>query len=181
MNLTCPGCGKTYRVSEERLGDPALKVRCKQCEKVFTVAEGRAGDGPEAPAAGPDHILVCDDAPFFRTMLGEILTEGGYKVETASNGEEALEKIASSVPALLILDLQMPGIDGFEVIRRIRGGSTAPSLTILAVSGIHTDSEDMIELEDAGANDYIGKQFKPEHLLKRVEGLMRRVRGGEPG
>lgn len=181
MRLVCPGCGKTYRVSEERLGEESLKVRCKACERVFTVAEGREGGAAAGPPASSDHILVCDDAAFFRTMLSEILTESGYRVETASNGEEALEKIASSVPMLLILDLQMPGVDGFEVIRRVRGGSAAPSLPILAVSGIRTDSADMIELEDAGANDYIGKQFKPEHLLKRVQGLVRQRQSEEPG
>ena len=179
MNLTCPGCGKKYRVSEERLGDPSLKMRCKECGGIFSVAEGSAGEAPGVTAPASDHVLVCDDAAFFRTMLSEILTENGYKVEAASNGEEALQKIASSVPVLLILDLQMPGIDGFEVIKRIRGGDVAPDLPILAVSGIHTDSADMIELEDAGANDYIGKQFKPEHLLKRVQGLVRRSQGGD--
>lgn len=184
MKLTCPGCGSNYRVDETKITDPSVKMRCRSCQFVFSVSEA-GGRTTEAAAAGvtaaetetrgsgaaSHRIIVCDDAPFFRTMLRDILVDAGYEVETASGGEEALGKIAASRPALLILDIQMPGMDGYEVIRAIRGGDAAPDLPILAVSGVHTDSSDMIDLEDAGANDYIGKQFKPEHLLKRVRGL----------
>lgn len=175
MKLTCPGCGSNYRVDESKIPDSSVKLRCPECQFAFTEKEGGGGARAEEKTTGAgepsNRILVCDDAPFFRTMLKDILADAGYDVETAAGGEEALGKIAASPPALLILDIQMPGMDGYEVIRTIRSGDVVPDLPILAVSGVHTDSSDMIELEDAGANDYIGKQFKPEHLLKRVQGL----------
>jgi len=175
MKLTCPGCGSNYRVDGTKIPDPSVKMRCPKCQFVFSVKEGggeeRTKDKDAGAGGTSTRILVCDDAPFFRAMLKDILADAGYEVETAAGGEEALGKIAASPPALLILDIQMPGMDGYEVIRSIRSGDVVPDLPILAVSGVHTDSSDMIELEDAGANDYIGKQFKPEHLLKRVQGL----------
>ena len=105
-------------------------------------------------------------------MLEEMLTEAGYAVELAASGEEALSKVVKVRPALLILDLQLPGMSGFDVLKVIRDSESSKSLPVLAMSAVYTDSSDVMELEDVGADDYIGKKFKAEHLLRRVRNLL---------
>lgn len=183
MIVQCPGCGKRYRLDDAKGSTPGLQVRCSGCETEFSPVPDRNAPPPPSPGEGQGEggkrVLVCDDAPFFRAMIQDILSEAGFAVETASNGEEALAAIDASPPDMLVLDLQMPGMGGFDVIREVRRRQQVSKLPILAVSAVYTDSADMIELQDAGADDYIGKKFKPEHLLRRVRRLLDLPAAGE--
>ena len=176
MIVECPKCGGRYRVGEERMSDKEVQVRCSACKTVFKIAgpKPKGGDAAGQPGtpSGKECILVCDDALFFRTMLEEILTEAGYAVKLAASGEEALSKVVEVRPALLILDLQLPGMSGFDVLKVIRDSESSKSLPVLAMSAVYTDSSDIMDLEDIGADDYIGKKFKTEHLLRRVKNLL---------
>jgi DNA-binding response OmpR family regulator len=107
-------------------------------------------------------------------MVSDILQEAGYTVETASNGAEIISKVTSFLPNLLVLDLQLPDMNGFEVVKRIRGGEVLPHLPILAMSAVYTDSSHVMALDDVGANDYISKKFKPDHLLGRISKILER-------
>ncbi len=178
MIVQCPECDKRYRIDDEKAADPGLRMRCAGCGQVFGVTAVPGGEEAKGQVQGEKRIVACDDAPFFRAMLSEVLTEAGFSVETASGGEEALALIADSPPDLLIVDLQMPGMSGFDVIKALRKDGSTARLPILAVSAVYTDSSDMIELQDAGADDYISKKFKPEHLVKRVRRLLG-MAGGE--
>ena len=120
---------------------------------------------------------VCDDALFFRTMVADVLKEAGLTVETAADGEATLALLPSFRPHLLIVDLQLPGMNGIEVVRRIRADKDHRSLPILAMSGVLTDEAEVTVIKDAGADDCIGKKFKQEHFVERV----RRLLGNAPG
>lgn len=116
-------------------------------------------------------ILVIDDDEKITSMLRRGLAFEGYDVYTANNGAEGLSMILSADPDLIILDVMMPKIDGFEVCRRLReGGSTVPVLMLTAKDEV----ENRVKGLDIGADDYLVKPFALEELLARVRALLRR-------
>ena len=98
-----------------------------------------------------------------------------FEVEMAASGDEALEKLASSHFDLVILDILMPGVDGWEVCRKIRERSRTPVMMLTALA----DTEDKLEAFDAGADDYVTKPFDPRELVARAQALVRRAQAGE--
>ncbi len=116
-------------------------------------------------------ILIVDDEPAVREAVSRALTLKKYAVETAANGEEALTAIAAAPPDLVILDVLMPGVDGLEVARRVRGtGNRVPILMLTAREAV----DDRVAGLDAGADDYLVKPFALAELLARVRALLRR-------
>ena len=114
-------------------------------------------------------ILVIDDEPQIRRAIKTILTEKGFKVATASSGEEGLTLAAANVPDIIILDLGLPDMDGVEVCMRLREWTQCP-IIILSVR----DSErDKVTALDKGADDYLTKPFGIEELLARVRVALR--------
>ncbi|MGO4539659.1 response regulator transcription factor [Paenibacillus sp. 2TAB19] len=117
------------------------------------------------------HIVVVDDDDKIISLLRRSLAFEGYEVTTASNGAEGLKALLGADPDLLILDVMMPQIDGWEVCRRVReGGSTVPILMLTAKDDIN----DRVRGLDLGADDYLVKPFALEELLARVRALLRR-------
>jgi len=116
-------------------------------------------------------ILVVDDEPRYRYLLRVNLEARGYEVWPATCGEDALDLLAQREPDLIILDLRLPGVDGFEVCRAIRSASTVPVLMLTAL----TDHADRVRGLDSGADDYVPKPFNVEELLARVRSLLRRA------
>ncbi|MFC0333149.1 response regulator transcription factor [Paenibacillus sepulcri] len=117
------------------------------------------------------HILVVDDDEKITSLLRRSLAFEGYEVVTANNGLEGLKLMLTSDPNLLILDVMMPQIDGWEVCRRVReGGSSVPILMLTAKD----DIQDRVKGLDTGADDYLVKPFALEELLARVRALLRR-------
>ena len=124
-------------------------------------------------------ILVVDDDRAVRDSLRRSLSFNGYSVRTAANGIEALSQILEDRPDAMVLDVMMPGLDGLEVCRRLRG--SGDDLPILVLTARDTVSERVAGL-DAGADDYLPKPFALEELLARVRALLRRrVPQLEPG
>lgn len=118
-----------------------------------------------------EHILVIDDDEKITSMLRRSLAFEGYSVTTANNGAEGLKQMLAMEPSLLILDVMMPQMDGWEVCRRIReGGSTVPILMLTAKDEV----ADRVRGLDLGADDYLVKPFALEELLARIRSLMRR-------
>lgn len=121
-----------------------------------------------------DIALIVDDDAAIRTMLCKILNSNDIDVDLASDGEEALEKINAGVYSIVLLDINMHGIDGFEVIKRVRRkGINTP---IIVVSGRKADYDTLYGL-DIGADDYITKPFNPVTLGAKVKALIRRSKG----
>src|SRR3954463_11456086 len=127
---------------------------------------------------GSMRILVVDDDRSVRDALRRALTLGGYEVQMAEGGQQALTQVANGVPDAVVLDVGMPDIDGLEVCRRLRGaGNRVPILMLTARDAI----ADRIDGLDAGADDYLVKPFDVGELKARLRALMRRNgAGGDP-
>lgn len=121
-------------------------------------------------------ILVVDDEPRIVEAVGMNLELEGYQVSSASNGYEALQKLTKDLPDLVILDVMMPEIDGFETLREIREVSTVPVI-MLTVRG---EEIDKVRGLDLGADDYITKPFNPKELVLRIRAVLRRVEMPSP-
>ena len=119
----------------------------------------------------PLRILVVDDEPAIRRFLNTSLGSQGYLVVDAEDGASALAKLAETPPPdVLVLDLGMPGMDGFEVIKRVReGGSSLP----IVVLSVRTDEAGKVKALDLGADDYVTKPFGIEELLARIRTALR--------
>ncbi|WP_415949864.1 response regulator transcription factor [Streptomyces sp. KLOTTS4A1] len=122
----------------------------------------------EAP---PQRILIVDDEPAVREALQRSLAFEGYATDVAADGFEALEKAAVFAPELIVLDIQMPRMDGLTAARRLRSsGSTTPILMLTARDTVG----DRVTGLDAGADDYLVKPFELDELLARIRALLRR-------
>ncbi|MEH2049660.1 hybrid sensor histidine kinase/response regulator [Nostoc sp.] len=116
-------------------------------------------------------ILVVDDTPDNLILVQAILESEGYEIDLASDGIKALQKIDQFPPDLILLDVMMPGIDGYEVTRRIRKNPAISYIPILLITAFHQSS--VVEGLDAGADDFIRKPFDTDELLARVRSLLR--------
>jgi two-component system alkaline phosphatase synthesis response regulator PhoP len=119
-------------------------------------------------------ILVVDDEPNIVELAKLYLQQEGYQVEGVGNGNSAMNKIATSKPSLIVLDLMLPDMDGFEVCRQIRKNSDVP---ILMLTARKEDVDKIVGLE-LGADDYITKPFNPRELVARVKAILRRYKAG---
>lgn len=117
-------------------------------------------------------VLLVDDDPKIRELLRLYVERDGHRTFTAADGETAVATALRSRPDLVVLDVMLPGFDGFEVARRIRDESDVPILMLTARSG---DSDKVVGL-DLGADDYVVKPFSPRELMARVRALLRRSR-----
>jgi len=117
-------------------------------------------------------VLVVDDDGKLRGLLKEYLASAGFDVITAGRGEDGLRLLRSESPQIVILDVMLPGMDGFEVCRAIRRESSVP-IIMLTARGDVTDRVVGLEL---GADDYLSKPFAPRELVARIDALLRRGR-----
>ncbi len=115
-------------------------------------------------------ILIADDEPKIRRVLEDILSKEGFTVVSAVDGEQALTRFAQENPDLLIVDLMMPKLDGFEVVQRIRSMSPVP----IIVLSVKDDELDRVMGFRFGADDYVTKPFSPKELVLRVQAILRR-------
>ena len=122
--------------------------------------------------SAPAKVLVVDDTPNNVKLLADLLAVKGYAVMTAANGEEALAKVASEMPDLVLLDVMMPGLSGYDVCRRIR---TDPSTTLLPVVLVTSldPAEERVHGIEAGADDFLSKPINQPELFARVRSLLR--------
>jgi DNA-binding response OmpR family regulator len=116
-------------------------------------------------------VLVVDDEQRIINFLTSKLRASGYEVITASNGEEALEQTRAQEPDLVVLDIMMPKIDGFETLKQLRSFSPVPVI-ILSAKGANADK---VKGLDLGADDYLSKPFSPDELISRIKAVRRRL------
>ena len=127
-------------------------------------------------ARQPRTVLVVDDEQRIAEAVAMNLELEDYQVITAAGGQEAIEKVTRDMPDLVILDVMMPDMDGFETLRRIREFSTTPVI-MLTVRG---DEGDRVRGLDLGADDYVTKPFSPRELVSRVRAVVRRTEMPSP-
>src|SRR5260370_5709209 len=118
-------------------------------------------------------VLIIEDEEGIIHLLNLYLKDAGYDVIAASDGVDGLALHARTCPDLVILDIMLPALDGFEVCRRIRAWSKTPILMLTA----RGDENDRIQGLDLGADDYLVKPFSPRELVSRVRAILRRVEG----
>jgi len=120
---------------------------------------------------GGTAILIVDDDPVIRAAIRTILTDAGYPAREADSGAEALRSVRLDPPALVLLDVNLPGICGYEVCRLMRD-EFGDQFPIVFVSGARTESFDRVAGLLLGANDYISKPFREDELLARIQSLL---------
>ncbi|TAK27055.1 MAG: response regulator transcription factor [Chloroflexota bacterium] len=121
-------------------------------------------------------ILVVDDDPKMLSLMKRGLSYAGYEADLAADGEEALAIARDHPPALVVLDVMLPGLDGLEVCRRLRAGDPELPILMLTAKG---RVPDRVAGLDAGADDYLVKPFAFDELLARIRALLRRARPGD--
>ena len=121
-------------------------------------------------------VLVVDDEPRYVRAIQVNLEASGYEVLTASTGQQAVEAAASSDPDLILLDIRMPGLDGYQTCQQLREFSRAPIIMLTALA----ETADKVKGLDVGADDYVTKPFSADELLARVRAVLRRAEPVEP-
>ncbi|MYW03152.1 response regulator transcription factor [Streptomyces sp. SID3343] len=125
---------------------------------------------------GRARLLVVDDEPNIRELLSASLRFAGFEVDSAAAGAEALAAVARCRPSLVVLDVMLPDLDGFEVVRRLRADGTR--LPVLFLTAKDT-TKDKITGLTLGGDDYVTKPFSLEELIARIQAVLRRVDGGD--
>ena len=117
------------------------------------------------------HILIVDDDDKIRNLLKDFLTENNFLISTAADSMEALQKLNSIAFDLIIIDIMMPGMDGYELTKKIRETTLVPSIHLTAMG----KTENIIHGLEIGADDYISKPFEPKELLLRVKNILNKT------
>jgi DNA-binding response OmpR family regulator len=117
-------------------------------------------------------VLVVDDEPTIGEVVSRYLERAGYEARVAEDGLAALDAVAERAPDLIVLDLMLPGLDGLEVMRRVRAEDRSSAIILLTAKG---DESDRIVGLRLGADDYVVKPFSPAELVARVDAVLRRV------
>ncbi len=125
--------------------------------------------------ASKERILVVDDEPDIVALVAYHLARAGYGVSTASSGPEALAKAISELPALVVLDLMLPGMSGFDVLEQLRAGPATAQIAVLTLTA-RREEPDRVRGLLLGADDYLTKPFSPQELTLRVGAILRRLR-----
>ncbi|MBI3568072.1 MAG: response regulator transcription factor [Gemmatimonadetes bacterium] len=132
----------------------------------------------EAPASG-ERILVVDDEPDIVALVVYHLAKSGYRVSSAQNGTDALAIARRERPALVVLDLMLPGLTGFEVLEQLRADRATRNVAVLMLTA-RREEPDRIRGLTLGADDYLAKPFSPQELVLRVAAILRRTAGAQP-
>ncbi|HMN10598.1 MAG TPA: response regulator [Gemmatimonadaceae bacterium] len=131
-----------------------------------------------APAAAGERVLVVDDEPDIVALVAYHLVKAGYRVSTAGTGPDAVAQARQERPAVVVLDLMLPGMSGFEVLEQLRADASTKDVAVLLLTA-RKDEPDRIKGLSLGADDYLTKPFSPQELTLRVAAILRRIQQGQ--
>ena len=134
---------------------------------------------PTEVAEGPSRVLIVDDEPLNRALLEVMLGGQGYEILTAASGEAALAIVAQRQPDLILLDIMMPGMDGYKVAATIKANEATRHIPIILLSALD-DRNSMMHGLNAGAEDFLSKPVDRAELTARVGNLLRLVKDQRP-
>jgi len=129
-----------------------------------------------APSAAAGRILVVDDEPEIAALVAYHLARAGYQVSTAGTGPDAVRMAREERPALVVLDLMLPGMSGYDVLETLRREAATSDVAVLMLTA-RRDEDDRVRGLSLGADDYVTKPFSPRELVLRVGAILRRARG----
>lgn len=169
MKIQCPQCHSNYRTRGLVNSSSPLQVTCPKCQYRFLVAldDRTYSEEPER-----HKILIVDDARFFRELLLDLLTGRAADIDTADSAIGAWQKLQKERFDLVIVDINLPDVDGLQLIGKIRGHDKLKNLKILCVSGVYRHDDDARKALRAGADDFISKSFHPDELNQRIDKLL---------
>jgi two-component system phosphate regulon response regulator PhoB len=128
----------------------------------------------QQPSAAGERVLVVDDEPDIVALIAYHLAKAGFRVSTATTGDEALEHARRDLPSLIVLDLMLPGLSGFDVLESIRRNNETKDVAVLMLTA-RREEPDRIRGLSLGADDYLTKPFSPAELVLRVQAILRRT------
>ncbi|HET6377921.1 MAG TPA: response regulator transcription factor [Methylocella sp.] len=128
-----------------------------------------------APADDAAHLLIVDDDRRIRTLLSRVLSEEGYRVTTAADAAEATARLRSLTFDLIVLDVMMPGEDGYAFATRLRASGTELAQVPILMLTARSEAEDRVRGLETGADDYLGKPCEPRELALRIASILRRA------
>ncbi|HAD03619.1 MAG: hypothetical protein A2091_09670 [Desulfuromonadales bacterium GWD2_61_12] len=178
MLIQCPQCQARYRIDTSRAKNTSTRIRCPKCNHVFPVVIDISSSKVSPPpiqtplVANSDSVLVVDDSKFFRELIVDVLKPMNLCCLLAADADEAFDLLHKKRIRLILVDLNLPGKSGYELIRMVRAEPALGNIKILALSGVFRKETASIEAEQAGADEFINKSFKPEQLQLRVKRLL---------
>ena len=169
-SLTCPECQHVFRLKEMPVPGSRVEAQCPACHSLIGVLPQGPEEVTRDPGAdGRAKILVVEDTKFFRAYLTDLLVSAGFQVVTARDGVEALEYMRGESPDLVITDVLMPRMHGFDLCRKIKERPETASVPVILMTQVYTQLHHEKEARGAyGADDYIVKPFQPSDLLARI-------------
>ena len=184
MKLRCVVCHKEYVFDPAKIPDSGFRIGCSVCGAKYTVSLpdgwrdfGKPAPAPEpaggAAAADEQYVLMADDTAFFRSMMSDLLTQNGFKVKTAADGQEALDIFKASPDSfiLFLLDLQMPKLSGFGVLEELKK-MQRPLPPIVVMTGVHDSHDDINIVREMGASGFLDKSLDPAVAMERIKMIM---------
>jgi len=177
MLVRCPQCKTQIRLVEHDPDDRVVKYLCPGCETIVRIdlsldeVDSSSSSGSFRSIERKKTILVADDARHVLDRAEKVLAGAGYHVLLAGDGEEALEMIRNEHPDLVVLDLLMPKMTGFDVLREIRQDERVKDTPVLAMSGVYKDVI-LGFLQELGAHGFLDKGQIEESLVFRIQNLL---------
>lgn len=172
MIISCPECNTRYRINPSGSKAEVAKVKCPGCSHIFEISIKQSVDSVDKQSPAQPLVLIVDDARFFREMIKDILSPLPIELSSASDGDEAWQIITSQKPQLVLLDLNIPGKSGKEILQNLKNTPLSGQVKVLAMSGVERGEEIAAEMRMIGATDFINKSFKPRELENRVKDIL---------
>jgi len=175
---TCPECRAKFKAREGRAAETAVRLKCPSCQYIFLVSpaelevvESTTLKVPPRQPSGAK-ILVVEDTELFRNYVADMLREAGYRVMTAANGAEALALMAQERPDLVLTDLLLPGLHGFDLCQEIKARFRIP---VIMMTGVYKSLQYQLEGRwRYGADEFLVKPFTQEELVGKIKAVLAR-------